>query len=323
MGFSDMITAADTAPFIPTEQTFEIIKTTKEQSVVLPHARRLPDLSRKTRTLKVEDVLASVYMVNGPSGADAPGLKQTTSSSWRDVVLTVEELAVIVTLSQEQLDDSGVPLWPEVREQIAAAFAKAMDEAMLNGTVGGVAAFSTWPSGGVRGHAVAAGNTVALGAGADIYDDLLSESGVFSLVEADGYEIDTCFGAIGIKSRLRGLRDSLGNPIFNKSAQSGMGYELDGAPCIFPKSGCFPTANTHLIVGQWDQLVWANRQDISYALATAGVITDVAGNVIVNLFQQDMVALRAVLRFGFALPNPINTVNTTTATRSPFGVLTT
>jgi len=35
-----------------------------------------------------------------------------------------------------------------------------------------------------------------------------------------------------------------------------------------------------------------------------------------------MVALRAVMRLGFALPNPINRMQQTAASRAPFAVLT-
>ncbi|MCU0503881.1 MAG: hypothetical protein MUC51_19345 [Anaerolineae bacterium] len=52
------------------------------------------------------------------------------------------------------------------------------------------------------------------------------------------------------------------------------------------------------------------------------MIQDGAGNIIFNLAQQDMVALRAVMRLGFALPNPINRMNQTAATRCAFSVLT-
>ena len=52
------------------------------------------------------------------------------------------------------------------------------------------------------------------------------------------------------------------------------------------------------------------------------VIQDAAGNTIYNLAQQDMIALRAVMRLGFALPNPINRLQPTEASRAPFAVLT-
>jgi hypothetical protein len=64
------------------------------------------------------------------------------------------------------------------------------------------------------------------------------------------------------------------------------------------------------------------RQDVTYKLLDQAVITDGAGKIIYNLAQQDMVALRAVMRLGFALPNPINRVNPVAATRYPFATLT-
>jgi len=98
-------------------------------------------------------------------------------------------------------------------------------------------------------------------------------------------------------------------------------YELDGAPCLFPTNGAI-SATYHLISGQWNQLVYAMRQDITYKLLDQAVIQDGSGAIIYNLAQQDMVALRAVMRLGFALPNPINRMNTSAVTRFPFAYLT-
>jgi hypothetical protein len=63
------------------------------------------------------------------------------------------------------------------------------------------------------------------------------------------------------------------------------------------------------------------RQDITFKILDQAVITDAGGLVIYNLPQQDMVALRAVIRLGFALPNPINRVNQTAGTRLAFSAL--
>ena len=321
MGYSDFITATATDPLIPTEHSLDIIKAAKEKSLAMSLGKRLPNLAGSSRTLKVEDTLASVYMVNGPSGVNPPGLKQTSDTSWRDVVLTAEELAVVVVVGQNQLDDSKVPIWEEVKDQIAAKMAKAIDEASFVGTVDGVAVWPSWPTGGIRTHAVNAGNTVAFPTGVDLYADVLGASGIYSLVEADGYQIDGVVGAISMKSQLRDCRDGLGNPIFNKDPGSGMTYELDGAPCYFPKNAAL-SATTGLLVGQWDQFVYSIRQDLTYTLNDTGVISDAAGNIVVNLFQQDSVAVRAVMRLGIALPNPVNMTQETTASRSPFGVVT-
>jgi hypothetical protein len=75
------------------------------------------------------------------------------------------------------------------------------------------------------------------------------------------------------------------------------------------------------IAGQWDQLVYAIRQDMTYKLLDQAVIQDAAGNIVYNLAQQDMVAMRVVIRLGFALPNPLNRMVAAAATRFPFSVL--
>ena len=68
-------------------------------------------------------------------------------------------------------------------------------------------------------------------------------------------------------------------------------------------------------------IVWAIRKDITTKLLTEAVITDAQGNVLINLAQQDAVALRVVFRAGWALANPVNRVNATAASRYPFAVL--
>jgi hypothetical protein len=90
---------------------------------------------------------------------------------------------------------------------------------------------------------------------------------------------------------------------------------------VFPTNGAID--QTYLLVsGEWPQLVYALRQDITYKVLDQAVITDNTGAIVYNLAQQDMVALRCVIRLGFALPNPLNRINQNAATRYPFAVLT-
>jgi hypothetical protein len=77
-----------------------------------------------------------------------------------------------------------------------------------------------------------------------------------------------------------------------------------------------------MISGDWTKLVYAMRQDMTFKILDQAVIQDASGNIIYNLAQNDMVAIRAVMRLGFALPNPINRMEETAASRSPFCVLT-
>ena len=68
-------------------------------------------------------------------------------------------------------------------------------------------------------------------------------------------------------------------------------------------------------------LVYAIRQDVTYKILTEATIVDPSTKeVIYSLAQQDMVALRAVMRLGWEIPNPINYMQPTAANRCPFAV---
>jgi hypothetical protein len=163
-----------------------------------------------------------------------------------------------------------------------------------------------------------------------LYDVLLGASGVISLIEADGFMATGHIAALAMRGRLRGVREKIwngttsvagGQPLFVRSMQDASRYDLDGQPIYFPTDGAIDTASALMFSGQWDQMVWAMRQDITFKVLDQAVIQDGSGNIIYNLAQQDMIALRAVIRLGFALPNPINRVNQTEATRLAFAAL--
>jgi HK97 family phage major capsid protein len=125
-----------------------------------------------------------------------------------------------------------------------------------------------------------------------------------------------------MKAKLRGLRDANGVPIFLRSMADKTTYELDGAEVMFPKNGGFDATSALMIVGQAKEAVYSIRQDITYKVLEEAVIQDDNGDIIFNLAQQDMVALRCVMRMGWQLPNPVNRIQPVAANRYPFGVLT-
>ena len=78
----------------------------------------------------------------------------------------------------------------------------------------------------------------------------------------------------------------------------------------FPDNGSFDKKIAQLIVGDFNKLVYSIRQDVTFKLLTEGVIQDPQTNEIVyNLAQQDMIALRVVFRMGWAMPNPATRMN--------------
>lgn len=322
MPFSSVISRTDAASLIPEDVSAEIFNSVAEMNPIMRLARRLPNMSTSVRRLPVMSALASAYFVSGDTG-----LKQASDVSWANKYVTAEELAVIIPIPEAVLDDAGYDIWGQVRPEIEKAMSAAITAAVVNGTNIPASWTTDLGAAGLYAGANAAGNLVSLAAYADAYEAILGETaagvdGLFMTIEADGFMVTGSIAALAMKGILRNTRDSNGNPIFKTSMQDSTRYELDGAPIYFPTDNSIPAATELMISGQWDQLVYALRSDITYKVLDQAVIQDAGGNIIYNLAQQDMVALRAVIRLGFALPNPINRVQATEASRYPFGILT-
>jgi HK97 family phage major capsid protein len=311
MPYSNVISRTDAAALIPEEVSREIVQGVIEESVVLRLGRKLANMARAQTRMPVLSLFPTGYFVNGDTG-----LKKTTEMNWENKYIDAEEIAVITPIPQAVLDDADYDIWAEIKPQIVAEFGRVFDAAVLFGDN----APASWPD-DVLTAAVSASNDVTLGAGADMYEDLCDEGGVIAQVEADGFFHTGAAAAISMRARLRGLRDADGTLLFTRSMQEATNYFLDGSPMIFPRNGCWDVAQAHLILGDWQQLVYSMRQDITYKITDVGVIQDASGAIVYNMFQQDMVALRAVMRLGWQVPNPINRLQETEADRYPFGVL--
>ena len=300
---------ADT--LIPEERAREIIQGTIAQSAVLSRGRKLPNMSSRTYKMPVLDMLPLAYFVNGDTGQ-----KKTTKMAWDKKFITAEEIAVIVPIPEAVLDDSDYDIWGEVRPRIEEAFGKVIDGAVLFD----VNKPDSWRNGLVS-YATSTGSVVTLGSTDDLYDKIMGEDGVIAKVEESGYFVTGHMADISMRSKLRGLKDTTGQPIFKSDMQSATSYVLDGSPMNFPNNGSFDKSKALMISGDFSQLVYSIRQDITFKLFTEGVVQNTDGTIAYNLMQQDMVALRAVMRLGWEIPNPINSLKENKATRFPFAVL--
>ena len=300
-------TGADS--LIPEENAREIIQGVVATSAVLSRGRKLPNMSSKTYKMPVLDMLPIAYFVDGDSGD-----KKTTKQAWDKKVITAEEIAVIVPIPESVLDDSDYDIWAEVRPRIEEAFGKVIDGAVLFG----VNKPTSW-----RSDIVSTANSAGLvvTATTDLYADILGEGGVISKVEESGYFVNGHMADISMRAKLRGLRDDVGQPIFKSDMQNGTNYSLDGSPMNFPNNGSWDKSKALMISGDFSQLVYSIRQDITFKLFTEGVVQNNDGTIAYNLMQNDMVALRAVMRLGWEIPNPINALKPTKAQRCPFAVL--
>lgn len=291
---------ADAEAIIREQVVSNIFQDAPKHSVFLSMAKKLPNMTSNQTRMRVLDFLPTAYWVNGDTG-----MKQTTRQAWDNVFINAGELAVIVPISDAVLSDAEFDIFGEVTPRVMEAIGQKVDAAVIFGDNRP----AEWGL-DIISRARQAGNNVSPATGKDYYDLILGENGVFAKVEDDGYGVTGALAPMTFKSKLRGLRDTTGQPIFKSNMQDVARYSLDGAPITFPENGAFYANIAQLVVGDFSQAVYAIRQDITVKILDQGVIQDPdTKEIIYNLAQQDMTALRIVFRMGWALPNPATRLN--------------
>lgn len=290
---------------MPDQIVTEIIKALPAQSVALARARRARMSARKT-TQTVLSALPEAFWVNGDTG-----LKQTAKAAWTGLTMTAEELAVLVPIPNAVFDDTDMPLWDEIKPLLVEALGIKIDSAVL----WGLDKPTSWPT-AIVPSAVAAGNKVVTTGKLDVDITKLGLA-----IAEDGYNLDGFVAKAGLMWRLRGLRDTTGQPIFGTGAE---GSALYGVPYAEALNGVWgaTTPATELIGVDWNAQIIGVRQDVTYDIFDQMVISDDAGKVIFNTAQQDSRVMRVVMRLGWQTANPINRLSPTEATRYPAAVLT-
>lgn len=305
MAYDQLIDRTGAEALIPEPVSAQIVQGVVVGSAALSSFRRVT-MSSKTSRQPVLSALPNAYWVAGDTG-----LKQTTEQAWERQTLTAEELAVIVPIPSAVLDDADFDIWSEVRPRLAEAFGAKIDSAALFG----VDSPASWGD-GITELAVLAGNshTEGTGGAVDFADDIAM---TIELVENDGFDVNALYARRKVRGRLRRLRDQNDQPIF-ASLQGDQPDAIYGNDLFYVRNGSWVN-NYELIAGDRNMAILGVRQDITYNIFTEGVISDDSGNVVLNLMQQDSIALRAVMRVAFAVAQPISRENDTGS--FPFAVL--
>ena len=300
----------------------QIFQSAVQQSAFLTRARRLPNMATGTARMSVLDALPLAYFQ-----ASGTTIKKTTKAAWKGKVITAEELAVIVPIGENVLADAvNIDIWGETVPRIGEAMGACIDAAVFHGTN----LPATWltntsaVSASIVAGAVAASMSVEAGTGVDLYDDIYGDGGTLSLVEAQGFDVNGHVAPISTKGKLRHVRvgrtaTGAGTPLL--WTENGR-FMLDSVPIAFVKNGAVDPDEAQLISGDWDQVVYSIRQDITPKFLDQAVIQDADGDIVFNLAQQDMVAMRFTFRLGVQIANPVTMLSQTESTRYPFAVLT-
>lgn len=295
---ANMISRADAEALLREGLYDEIFQHDIEESIFMRLARRLPDAPSGKNHIRVLDMVPVGYFVNGENG-----LKGTSAAAWEKAVLNIEEMAVIVPISENTLEDEAVDIFGQVTPLVRQAFGALMDKAAIFGE----GRPASWPLGIVQ-LARQAGNNVTAASPLS-YDNLLGVGGLFNKVENANSAVTAGIASMAMRAALRGIKDDNGYPIFKTDMQGATPYALDGAPLYFPRNGGFDSSIAQMVVGDWSQAVYAVRRDIDVKILDQAVIQNPDGTIAYNLAQQDMVALRVTFRIGWTFPNAASPVN--------------
>lgn len=293
------ITRTDVDSLIETQVANEIFEGVIKDSKALSMFRRLPNMTSDKTKLRVLDSLTVAYFVDESTNN---GRKNTTKMAWDKKFINAAELAVIVPIKENVLNDSSIDIWAEVRPRIVEAFAKKIDNAMFFG----VDKPTDWRKGLVPSVIDAGAEVTETG---KLYSDI---NDVMTKVEESGYEVNGILGGVGLKGKFRMMTDTTGQPLNTT--------EIGSIRRAFMDNGVWDKSKSTLIAGDFSQAVYAIRQDVTYKILDQAVIQDTDGSILYNLAQDDMVALRVVMRLGWEIPNPVNALNETEA-RFPFASL--
>ena len=297
-----MITRQNAEALFSEDLVAEIIQGVTKQSAALRMFRRLPNMSSNIMRMRVLDALPMAYWVNDSTNN---GRKNVTNAAWANKYIVPAEIAVIVPIKEDVLDDASIDIWGEIRPRLVEAIGKKIDQAIF----AGVDKPSAWRA-DLLSSIAQAGAYVSQGGGT-LYSAI---NDAMVKVEESGYNPTGIVGGVDVKGKFRMMLDTSGQPI--------KGTEIDELPKAYIDNGAWDKTKAQMIVGDFTQAVYSIRQDITYKVLDQAIIQNPSdGEIMYNLAQEDMVALRVVMRLGWEIPNPINALAPDESVRFPFAAI--
>jgi hypothetical protein len=312
VAYTNITSRADSSALMPEEVSEKFLGGLQDSSAVLNMFTHIP-VGRAQVRFPVLSALPIAYFVTGDTG-----LKQTTEVNWSNKYMNVEEIAVIAPVPDNVIDDSGTPIWAQVRPLCEQAAGRLLDAAVFFGTN----APSSWPT-NVVAAAAAAANTIQIGTNAAAAGGVVGDhSDMLAAIEADGYDPTRGVAARTLRGRARQARTTQGER-YEEVTTTATTVTIDSVTYEFPMRGLWPTGSgaVQSIAMDDTEFVVGIRQDVTWKLLDQAVIQDNTGAIVYNLAQQDMTALRLVMRVGWQVANTINYDQPVEASRYPAAIL--
>lgn len=281
------ITRTEAAALFTEAFSARVLGAVQERSVALATIPTVPMPSKVVR----QPVLAALPTARFLTAEGE--VKPESKVSWDNVILTAEEIAVIVPVDDTVLADSNIDVIASVEVAIASEFARVLDAAVFFGT----GAPASYPTGGIRAKSAEVAYTNGESWGA-----------LFDKVEVTGGTVTDLWAAKSARGLLRNAKD-VGNVRIPEVSVA----DVHGVAPAYPLG--WDATDTLAIAGDDSAAVIGVRQDLTFSISNQATLTGFG-----SLWEKDATAIRAVMRVGFALANPIS-IHTGTRVY-PFAALT-
>ena len=264
---------------LPVDVSQEIIQKTQEESAIMQLARQIPLPGRGAAVNVITSDPEAAWV--GETNA-----KPVSNPGLATKILRGYKLAVIVPFSNEFRRDVAT-LYDAVVDRLPRALGAKFDATVFgNGSAPG-SDFDTFAS--VTAQAI----------GADAYAGLVAADGD---VAAHGGIMNGVVLAPQGKSILLSSVDRDGRPLFINSVAEGAIPMVLGARTLQSKgayvAGTSPAPNKVGIVGDWNQSVFGTVEGVRITYSEDATL-DLGNGTIINMFQDNMFAVRAEIEVGF------------------------
>ena len=273
---------------LPSAISSEILQKMQEGSAVMRLARQIP-LPGNGATIPVltSDPQASWVSETAAKPVSNPGLSSKLMSAYK--------LAVIVPFSKEFRRDLAA-LYDALIARLPAALANKFDATVIGAVDKPGENFDNFALCTAQ-SLIAAGSHTAYDALVAAVTDVAEQN-----ASLDGFAISPA-----AKGILLGAKDGDGRPLFINSVAQGAIPMILGCPTYenrgLYKAGAAPVdsgSGTPAIVGvggDWTQAVWGTVEGMEISFSDQATLVD--GTTTINLWQQNMFAVRAEIEVGF------------------------
>lgn len=277
---------------LPVEVSREIMTKAQESSAVMRLARKI-NLPGRGAAINVitSDPEASWVGETSAKPVANPGLATKIMRGYK--------LAVIVPFSNEFRRDVE-SLYDEIVRRLPNALGKKFDETVFGAVAAPGSDFDTFA------------NVTQQSLASDAYQGLVSADTDIALHGGviSGYAMSPQLRGILLSSC-----DTTKRPLFNNSTAEGAVPYLLGAPTYLTKAAFVSgSPNVVGIAGDWSQAMWGAVEGVQITISEEATLDLGDGNTI-NLFQQNMFAVRAEVEVGFRADTDL--FNALTATTVP------